>query len=75
MARIQPPEYYGTRHIAAEIGQSERTVRYFLRERDPGHVGWWRLTHEEYLQLLEELRASPTKPARRYGNRRRRRTS
>lgn len=69
----QNREYYGTRYIAAAIGQTERTVRSYLRERDPAHEGWWRFTAEEAHAIIRALRCRPDVVPRRRGNLRRHR--
>lgn len=41
--------------LAAEIGQSVRTVQLFLKEREPSRSGWWRPTPEQYEAAKAEL--------------------
>lgn len=56
--------------LAQEIGQSERTIQRYLRERDPNHSGWWRPTEAEYEAAKAEL---STPSERRRGGKRFRR--
>jgi hypothetical protein len=68
------PEYYTPRDLALSVGQSEWTMRAFLRERFPGRDrAWWRFSRDEFLLLCEEL--SRTDGKRRRGGLRHRRTT
>lgn len=63
-------KYFRTHDLAEAVGQSDMTIRRFLKERDPDHVGWWLFSESEFSALLAELRRNNSR--RRFGNRRKR---
>lgn len=79
-------QWFTAHDIAHAVGQTKRTICRYLRERFPHHPhrAWWRFTHEEFLQIVEDLllpcperRRSQSHvqvphPLRRQGNRRKR---